>query len=161
MIRVVIQNATTAEDVPPASALRRWARAATAGRVAIGEIVLRLIDEPESTALNTQYRGQKKPTNVLSFPYEEDTPPGEIDPLGDIALCAPVIRREAAAQGKAPEAHWAHMVIHGVLHLLGYDHDEDDAARAMEEEETAVLRHLGYADPYRIMSISEETPATL
>lgn len=161
MIRVVIQNATTAEDIPPTSALRRWARAATAGRVTTGEIVLRLIDEPESALLNTQYRGQKKSTNVLSFPYEEDTPPGEIDPLGDIALCAPVIGREAAAQGKTPEAHWAHMVIHGVLHLLGYDHDEDDAARAMEEEETALLRRLGYADPYRIIYLSEETSATL
>jgi len=111
------------------------------------EVVIRLVDEAESRQLNHDYRGIDRPTNVLSFPFEA---PAEVQLplLGDLVICAPVVAREAVEQGKAAKAHWAHMVIHGVLHLLGYDHQADDEAQQMEQRERELLYRLHFTDPY-------------
>ncbi len=111
------------------------------------EVVVRLVGEAEGRRLNREFRGRDRATNVLSFPFEP--PPGvELDHLGDLVICAPVVAREATAQGKSPEAHWAHMVVHGMLHLQGYDHQNDDQAAIMEGLETQILAGLGYPAPY-------------
>jgi len=111
------------------------------------ELAIRIVGLEEGQALNRDYRGKDYPTNVLSFPAE--LPPGVALPLiGDLAICAPVVAREAAEQGKKPTQHWAHMTVHGVLHLLGYDHLEDAEAERMESLETRILASLGIADPY-------------
>lgn len=111
------------------------------------ELSVRIVDEDESQALNLQYRGKDKPTNVLSFPCE--LPDGvELPLLGDLVICAQVVAKEALEQGKVLHAHWAHMVVHGTLHLLGYDHIEDGEAEEMEAIEIQVLLELGYPNPY-------------
>jgi probable rRNA maturation factor len=108
---------------------------------------VRVVDAQEITELNQRYRSKSGPTNVLSFPFED--PPGvDSDELGDVVVCAPVVEREALEQGKTTEEHWAHMVVHGVLHLCGYDHIEDDDAEKMENEETRILTGLGFPAPY-------------
>jgi probable rRNA maturation factor len=117
------------------------------------EISLRLVDETEMRALNHRYRGRDGATNVLSFPA--DLPPGlpddaELSLLGDIVICAPVVRREASEQNKSEAAHWDHMLVHGVLHLLGYDHVDDDEAECMEALERDTLAELGHSDPYAL-----------
>jgi len=133
--------------VPGEVQVRRWVEAALNGRRSEAELTVRIVDEDESAELNGTYRRKQGPTNVLSFPFE--APPGvELPLLGDIVVCAPVVAREAAEQGKTPEAHWAHMVVHGTLHLLGYDHLEPGEAEEMEALETAVLGNLGYRNPY-------------
>lgn len=110
-------------------------------------MTIRLVDEAESHELNLTYRGKDKPTNVLSFPFE--APPGiEMPLLGDLIICRQVVEQEAKEQQKPLEAHWAHMVVHGSLHLLGYDHIEDDEAEEMESLETEIMLALGYEDPY-------------
>ena len=104
-------------------------------------------DEAEGRRLNHKFRGRDRATNVLSFPFEP--PPGvEFDQLGDLVICAPVVAREATAQGKSAAAHWAHMVVHGMLHLQGYDHETDEQAAEMEARETRILTALGFAAPY-------------
>lgn len=147
-----------AAGLPLQDQVQRWAEAAArlAGG-ARGEIAIRIIDEAESQSLNHDYRGKDYPTNVLSFPFElPDGMPEEMRAelgdgiIGDIAICAPVVEREAKDQGKSPEAHWAHMVVHGVLHLLGHDHVDDAGADIMEALEVEVLSELGYANPYFI-----------
>ncbi|MGQ9659880.1 MAG: rRNA maturation RNase YbeY [Thermochromatium sp.] len=152
-----LQVATKDVDYPLSSEFERWVRATLEQadpswqrpRV---ELTIRLVDPDESQSLNLQYRGRGTPTNVLSFPFEP--PPGlkADDPihdlLGDLVICAEVVQREALEQGKTPEAHWAHMVVHGVLHLLDYDHGTDAAAAVMETLETAILGKLGFAPPY-------------
>ena len=105
------------------------------------EITLRIVGEREARRLNSHFRKKDYATNVLSFPYGEGR--------GDVVLCHPVIAREARAQGKAVAAHYAHLVVHGVLHLRGYDHERDDDAARMEKLETRIMRRLGYSDPYR------------
>jgi probable rRNA maturation factor len=111
------------------------------------EVSIRIVDAEEGQALNRQYRGRDYATNVLSF--EADLPPGVNLPLiGDLVICAPVVAREAAEQGKKANDHWAHLTIHGTLHLLGYDHIEDGEAEEMEALETRILKGLGIADPY-------------
>ena len=108
---------------------------------------MRLVDEEESQTLNREYRGKDKPTNVLSFP--SDLPAVvENDLLGDLVICVPVVAREANEQGKSLEAHWAHLVIHGLLHLMGYDHQTDEEALQMESRERELLQQLNYPDPY-------------
>ena len=143
-----LQIALDMPGLPDASELRRWAEAALSGAHHAGdaEVTLRIVNEVESTALNEAYRHKQGPTNVLSFPF---VAPPEVESalLGDIVICAPVVLREAVVQGKTPEAHWAHLVAHGVLHLLGYDHDETQA-EAMESLEIRILAGLGYPDPY-------------
>ncbi|HXH03263.1 MAG TPA: rRNA maturation RNase YbeY [Candidatus Competibacteraceae bacterium] len=147
-----VQVALDCPGLPEEGALRRWAEAALAAAGSAGdvELTIRLVNEAESEALNGQYRHKQGPTNVLSFPFE--VPAGVTlagpRPLGDIVICAPVVLAEAVTQGKRAEAHWAHMVVHGVLHLLGYDHVEEAEAVAMENLETRVLNELGYPDPY-------------
>ncbi|MBV1960310.1 MAG: rRNA maturation RNase YbeY [Oleibacter sp.] len=118
------------------------------------ELTVRLVSEEESQTLNHEYRGKEKPTNVLSFPF--DAPPEvPIELLGDLIICIDVVEREADEQNKTTEAHWAHMVVHGCLHLLGYDHIKDDEAEEMEALERTILASLGYSDPYL-----EPTPDT-
>ncbi len=143
-----IQNASASNRVPAKADFERWAAAALRGRREEGELSLRLIDEEESADLNLRYRGKAGPTNVLSFPFEP--PPGlpDLNLIGDLAICVPVVEREAAEQGKSLDAHWAHMVIHGTLHLLGYDHLGEAEAQEMEALETLILGELGFPPPY-------------
>ena len=146
-IQVDVEDVSGAPGVPAAAELARWAEAALAGRREEAELSIRIVGEAESAELNDTYRHKSGPTNVLSFPAE--LPPGvPVAALGDLVICAPVVAREAAAQGKAPAAHWAHMVVHGCLHLMGYDHEDDAQAAQMEPLETAILGDLGYPDPY-------------
>ena len=118
----------------------RWARAALVGG---GEITIRLVDAEEGRELNHEYRGKDYATNVLSFPYE-------VEPvtLGDLVICPAVVAREAAEQNKPLDAHYAHLTVHGMLHLQGWDHEEEDEAQEMEDEERTILAALGYPDPY-------------
>ncbi|MCC9000925.1 MAG: rRNA maturation RNase YbeY [Candidatus Contendobacter sp.] len=143
-----LQIALDMPGLPAESDFRRWAEAALAGADyrKDAELTIRIVNEVESAALNESYRHKQGPTNVLSFPAEAP-PEVESTLLGDIVICAPVLLREAIAQGKPPAAHWAHLVAHGVLHLLGYDHDEAQA-EAMESLEIRILAGLGYSDPY-------------
>jgi probable rRNA maturation factor len=132
---------------PAESSFQQWAEAALADIDEDCELSIRLVDEDESAELNSQYRGKNGPTNVLSFPFDA---PVEIIPrlLGDLVICVPVVEREAAEQSKASEHHWAHMVVHGCLHLLGYDHIDDDEAEEMEALEIRILQSLHIANPY-------------
>lgn len=140
-----LQNASERAGIPAETDLASWAQSALKRDEA--ELVIRVVDEEESAELNFQYRHKAGPTNVLSFPFE--APPGvDTAILGDLVICAPVVEREAAEQGKPQCAHWAHMVVHGVLHLQGYDHVEEHEAMAMEAEEVAILRQLGFPNPY-------------
>lgn len=133
--------------LPPESDFQRWLEAVLPQFQEESEVTIRIVDEAESQQLNHTYRGKEKPTNVLSFPFE--APPGiELPLLGDLIICRQVVEREAVEQEKSQEAHWAHMVIHGSLHLLGYDHIEDDEAEEMEGIETEIMLALGYPDPY-------------
>lgn len=135
------------DGIPRETRFRLWAESVLKDRREQAELVIRIVDEDEITRLNRDYRGKDRPTNVLSFPFEAP-PPVETDLIGDLVICAPVVAREAAEQGKLAEAHWAHMVVHGVLHLLGYDHLEDAEADEMEALETRLMADLGYPDPY-------------
>ena len=159
-LQVEVQYATSRRNVPHARSLKRWATAAycsglwprTAAR---GPqpfsrfLTLRIVGSPESRSLNRTWRGKDKPTNVLSFPAGDVPAGGGGAPLGDIAICVPVVLREAREQGKLRTAHWAHMVVHGVLHLLGYDHVKPRDAKLMEAREVEILAQFGYADPYQ------------
>ncbi|AGA89508.1 metalloprotein, YbeY/UPF0054 family [Thioflavicoccus mobilis 8321] len=148
-LRLDLQCATAAQGLPTAADCAAWITAALAGRRARAEVTVRLVDLAEGTELNRDYRGKDGPTNILSFQFE--APPGltaETDLLGDLVICAPLVAREAAEQGKAPAAHWAHLLIHGTLHLIGYDHADEAAAAEMEGLETVILRGLGFDDPY-------------
>ena len=134
--------------LPAARDFRLWAGAALGGRAAGREISVLLVGPQRSRALNAQYRGRDQPTNVLSFP----APPSAARTsglLGDLVICPAVLRAEARAQHKDARAHWAHLVVHGVLHLAGYDHERKDEALRMERREIRVLRGLGIANPYR------------
>lgn len=113
------------------------------------ELTIRIVDADESAQLNETYRHKSKPTNVLSFPTLT-CPGSESNYLGDLALCASLIDQESTEQGKTPKAHWAHLIVHGVLHLLGYDHLSDDEAEHMESLEISILQQLGYPDPYHL-----------
>lgn len=125
-----------------------WLNVALEGRVSDAELSVRIVDEQEGRRLNHEYRGRDRPTNVLSFPADE-MPGIAPQPLGDLVLCAPLVIREAREQHKATAAHWAHLCVHGALHLLGYDHEQDDEAREMEGLEVEILARMGYQDPYR------------
>jgi probable rRNA maturation factor len=144
-----VQVALRAPGLPEKADLQRWVTAAltSAGYVDDAELVIRIVDEAESAALNQSYRHKQGSTNVLSFPFEA-IPGVDVNLLGDVVICAPVILREAVLQHKDPIAHWAHIVIHGVLHLLSYDHQNSIQAKAMEALESRILAGLGYPDPY-------------
>jgi len=143
-----LQLAVSGKQIPGKKQFQSWADAA--GDICTGEnreLTIRVAGEQEVAELNSRYRHKTGPTNVLSFPFED--PPGLVTGvLGDLVLCAPVILREAEEQDKTAEAHWAHMLIHGVLHLCGYDHIEPDQADEMEALETTILARLGYPPPY-------------
>ncbi len=134
-------------DLPTEQQIQQWANAAVRAENVEPEITVRIVDEAESHQLNLTYRGKDKPTNVLSFPFEC---PDEVELplLGDLVICRQVVEREAQEQSKPLTAHWAHMVVHGSLHLLGYDHIEEDEAEEMESLESQIMRSLGFADPY-------------
>ncbi|MGH8283352.1 MAG: rRNA maturation RNase YbeY [Gammaproteobacteria bacterium] len=146
-INITVQKATRVKALPTKTQFTCWVNAALQGRRDSAELTIRIVDEDESATLNRTYRHKDYPTNVLSFPAS--APPGiKSSLLGDLVICAPVVLREAAQQRKATEAHWAHLTVHGILHLLGYDHEAEARAREMESLETAVLAGLGYSDPY-------------
>jgi len=128
--------------------VRKWAAAALSSQTSPASLGVHFVDEDRSRLLNGQYRGKPYPTNVLSFPIDMPELALPIPYLGDILLCAPVIEEEAHTQGKTAKAHYAHLTIHGVLHLLGWDHETEDQALAMEQQERQILAGLGYADPY-------------
>lgn len=157
------------KGVPPASRIAAWARAATGARGRGGEIAVRVVGLAEGRRLNLVWRGRDYATNVLSFPVPPDAATkrgaGRALPMrgrrrfiGDIVLCAPVLAREAKRQGKAPLAHWAHLVVHGCLHLLGHDHQRAADARRMERRERRVLAGLGYPDPYSTLGRTAGLP---
>ncbi|MBU2985253.1 rRNA maturation RNase YbeY [Saccharophagus degradans] len=149
MLTIDIQQASTsdASQLPSDEQFEIWVEAALQQRMSEAELSVRIVDEDESQALNLHYRGKDKPTNVLSFPCE--LPDGvELPLLGDLVICAQVVAKEALEQGKLLHAHWAHMVVHGTLHLLGYDHIDDGEAEEMEAIEIQVLLELGYPNPY-------------
>ena len=133
--------------LPTAEQIEQWATAAVQPQSDEVEMTVRIVDEAESHELNLNYRGKDRPTNVLSFPFEC---PDEVELplLGDLVICRQVVEREAQEQEKPLMAHWAHMVVHGSLHLLGYDHIEDDEAEEMESLETQIMTGQGFADPY-------------
>lgn len=139
---IVIQRRVPAAGIPSPASLRAFARAALPRRH--GELTLRIVDADESRALNRDWRSKDAPTNVLSFGGDEDA-----GVLGDLVICAAVVAREAAEQGKPARAHWAHMVVHGCLHLQGHDHVADTDATRMEALERQILEQLGFSDPYR------------
>ena len=135
-------------NLPDEADFQRWLDAAVLPFQEEAEVTVRLVDEAESNQLNLTYRGKDKPTNVLSFPFE--CPPGvELPLLGDLIICRQVVEREASEQNKPLLAHWAHMVVHGSLHLLGYDHIEDGEAEEMEALEIEFMAALGFANPYQ------------
>ena len=140
MSAIVVQRTVPARGLPAARSLHSFARAALPQRH--GELTIRIVGRQESRKLNREYRGKDKPTNVLSFH-------GEGAVLGDLMICAPVVADEAREQGKSPRAHWAHMVVHGCLHLQGLDHEHQLDAARMEAREIRILKNLGFPDPYR------------
>jgi len=147
VIEVELQIASQAKTLPHPSQFREWINVTLSNRLKTAEMTIRIVDEEESAELNQQYRRKKGPTNVLSFPYQQI--PGVITRLlGDIIICAPVVEAEATAQNKDLLAHWAHMVVHGTLHLLGFNHEFNEDAEEMEGMETEILVRLGFPPPY-------------
>jgi probable rRNA maturation factor len=147
-VRITLQIATQTGKIPTQAQFKRWVSAVLADRSGSAEVSIRIVDEEEGAALNRTWRNKDYATNVLSFPAAL---PPEIKSslLGDLVICAPVVAREAMEQGKRPEAHWAHLVVHGTLHLLGFDHQAETEAEQMEGLETMILAGLDYPDPYR------------
>ena len=141
------------EVLPSIAQIQTWANAVLNGRSDNATMSIRIADEDEITELNHTYRDKNTPTNVLSFPMEIPEEVG-VNLLGDVVICAPVVAKEAAAQSKTLESHWAHMVIHGTLHLLNYDHINDDDAQVMEAIEMEIMKSLGYDNPYQPVETS-------
>ncbi len=139
--QIAVQNASTARNVPTPARIRQWARAALG---VDAKVTIRIVGQTEGRLLNRSYRRKDYATNVLTFVFRDHAPLE-----GDLALCAPVITREARAQRKTVAAHYAHMIIHGLLHLQGYDHENDKDAAVMEKRERALLARFGYPDPYK------------
>ncbi len=147
---ITVQRAVAKNEMPAATQLKQWAKEVLKSKTPDVEMTIRIVTVAEMTELNTQYRHKTGATNVLSFPY--DMPVGLDDGpvlLGDIVICANIVQQEAAAQGKPVIAHWAHMVVHGTLHLLGYDHETPADADIMESLEKMILKKLGFSDPYQ------------
>ena len=148
---VAVQYASRARFLPRRPAVERWVRCALEGRREGVDVTVRIVGREEGRHLNERFRGTPAPTNVLSFPF--DAPPGAPaadGELGDVVLCAPVVNREARDQGKPRGDHWAHLVVHGVLHLLEFDHDTPAAAERMEGLERRILAGLEVPDPYEV-----------
>jgi probable rRNA maturation factor len=150
---VAVAYALPRKGIPAAVSFRKWVAAALKGRIRNADLAIRIVDSKEGQALNLHYRGKDYPTNVLSFPAElpEGLPAGiKLPLLGDLVICAPVVAREANEQGKSLAAHYAHLTVHGCLHLLGWDHEDSVEADAMEQLEREILAELGISDPYSI-----------
>ena len=146
---IEIQTIFKSKGQPGQEQIQQWVDTALEDFNQNTEIVVRIVDEQESAALNERYRLKPGPTNILSFPVE--APEGiELDLLGDLVVCAPVLEKEALEQHKTLTEHWAHIIVHGVLHLLGYDHVDDDEAELMEDKEIAILKQLNIKNPYYI-----------
>lgn len=146
--QIDIEINSTSKTIPSAEKIEQWISAALkSDELVEAEVSVYIVDEAESQALNSQYRSKDKPTNVLSFPADIPEEVG-IPLLGDLVVCAPVVEQEAEEQSKSLDAHWAHMLVHGTLHLLGYDHLEDDTAEAMESLETHLLTKMNFPAPY-------------
>ncbi len=147
-ITLDLQLASEAPNLPTEAQFQQWLEASILPFQDVAEVTVRIVDEAESQQLNFEYREKDKPTNVLSFPFE--LPPGveELPLLGDLVICAQVVAAEAQEQGKELHHHWAHMVVHGCLHLLGFDHINDADAEEMEAEEILILQQLGIKNPY-------------
>ena len=148
MLELDLQNASQASHLPSEAQFRQWCELALRQRTADSELTIRLVDEAEGQELNRTWRQKDYPTNVLSFPADVPDEMLDIPLLGDLVICVQVVEREAQEQNKSPEAHWAHLVIHGCLHLLGYDHIDDEEAEEMETLEQQLLAELGHPDPY-------------
>lgn len=148
-LKLATQYAVHAGNVPTRSQFRKWIKATL---MKDAGIVLRIVEEPEARSLNRDFRGRDYATNVLTFVYSNDPPLS-----GDIVLCAPVVEKEARQQHKHPSAHYAHLTVHGVLHLQGYSHESDPSAAVMEERETEIVIGLGYDDPYKDQPAIEES----
>lgn len=146
-IDLEIQIASNIKTLPHPSQFREWISAVLSDKLHDAELTIRIVDKEESAELNRNYRKKFGPTNVLSFPANVD-PKFDLTLLGDIVICAPIVEQQALDHNKELLAHWAHMVVHGALHLLGYDHIDDEDAKIMEEIETKILVQLGYAPPY-------------
>lgn len=144
-----LQLVASTRQVPGEAEFQRWVLAVLEGRLDAAEVVIRVVDEQESQQLNRDYRGKDKATNVLSFPFEV---PSQVESahIGDLVICAPVVIREAAEQQKPAVDHWAHMVVHGMLHLLGFDHQDEAEANEMESMERGILGLMGIPDPYEV-----------
>lgn len=149
--RTFIQRCVSPKGIPTAASLRAWAEKARQGEG--GELLIRIVGIEESAALNEQYRGKNGPTNVLSFGYK-GSPLVEGIMLGDVVICAPVVAREAETKHIEPRSHWAHLVVHGVLHLRGFDHVLQQDAVLMEHEESTIITSLGFSDPYTITDLT-------
>ncbi|WHO94380.1 rRNA maturation RNase YbeY [Xanthomonas campestris] len=148
---VGVSYALPRTGLPSSVSFRKWVAAALKGRIREADLAVRVVDEKEGCSLNHHYRGKDYATNVLSFPAEmpQGLPKGVKMPLlGDLVICAPVVAREAAEQGKSLSAHYAHLTVHGTLHLLGWDHEDDKEADAMEQLEREILAELGIDNPY-------------
>ena len=152
-MNVDVQIISNAAGIPSADEIGQWVKCAVSAAAAESdaEVSVRIVDEDEMQKLNREYRDQDKPTNVLSFPTgdADGMPPGVTPPLGDIVVCASVVAREAEEQGKTLSDHWSHMLVHGVLHLLGHDHLTESEGDAMESLEREILAGLGIADPFQ------------
>ncbi|BCL76460.1 endoribonuclease YbeY [Jeongeupia sp. HS-3] len=149
-LKLAVQIATDATGIPGKAQLKTWMEAALRPGVKNAEITVRVVDSDEGQQLNRDYRGKDYATNVLTFTFDDDMPAIEGLPLlGDLVLCAPVVAREAQEQNKTLAAHYCHLIVHGTLHLQGYDHIDDAEADEMEALETQIVTALGYDDPYR------------
>lgn len=147
-VHIDLINNSDSKQLPELSELEMWATAAVGQQRAETEISLLIVDEAEGAELNRQWRNKNGPTNVLSFPSDLPAELG-LPLLGDLIICAPVVAREALEQKKSLNSHWAHMMVHGTLHLLGFDHIDDDQAEEMESLEADILARIGYPDPYQ------------
>ena len=151
-INIEIQRVCSLKSIPSDEKFQLWSEAVLKEMITATELNIRIVEEHEIAELNKRYRGKNKSTNVLSFPFDAVTP----DPmpiLGDLVICAPLVAREAQEQSKEIESHWAHLVVHGILHLLGYDHETEDDANIMETLESEILTKMNYPAPYEIQTI--------
>ena len=147
MNKIIIQRISKIKSLPKKKQFETWVKQALPANKKNYEIVIRIVDTKEITELNKKYRKKNKPTNIISFQFEP--PPGIKNSfLGDLVICAPFVRQEAKAQHKTITSHWAHLVIHGLLHLLGHDHIKEQEAKKMESLEIKHLKKLGFSDPY-------------
>lgn len=151
MYEVIVQRAVSNFPIPHNAKLKRWVQAVLQDKIPSAEMTIRIVDKEEIQQLNATYRHKNKPTNVLAFPSElPTTVEMDLPLLGDLVICAEIIAEEAKEQYKELDAHWAHMVVHGLLHLQGYDHVNDVDANIMESEEILILKKLGFDNPYQI-----------